>query len=135
MTVAHSLHSLHPFMESPRLWEAISGGAEVAQFFPLFRSEDTADGEGHLGVGFFKAGAGCRNAVNGTEHRALVRVLGFEQGFKFDFFLLEVGVDIDEFHSAILKDRLDLLNLPIAESDGLDDLRVFPPAARRNKAA
>jgi len=104
----------------------------VAKFLPLVRSEDAADGEGHLRVGLFEASVRSGDAVNGGKDSAFVWIVGLKQGVELELFLLQSSVDVDELHAAILKDLLDLLNLCTAQTDGLDNLGVFPPTTGGN---
>ena len=105
-----------------------------AQLLPLLRGEDAADGKGHLCICLLKVGACGGDAVDGRQHGTLVGAIGCKQGFQFDLFLLQRGMDVNELHAAVLEDQLNLLHLSVIESDGLDHFGIFPPTTGRKNS-
>ena len=63
--------------------EVVSAGTQRAEFLPLLRGEDAADGKGHLGVSLLQRCARGGDAVDGAQHGVLIGIIGFQQGFEF----------------------------------------------------
>ena len=79
--------------------------------FPLIRREHAPDLPQHSGVGFFQLRASLRDAVDLREDLGIVRLVGVHQRLQNHFFLLQGGVQVDEFQAMLLEDVVQVLPL------------------------
>lgn len=71
----------------------------------------------------------CAAVMRSMALSTLVGAIGFEQGFEFDLFLMQGGVDVDQLYAAFLEDLLNFLNLAVIKANGLSDIGFLPPPA------
>src|ERR1035441_5714295 len=104
------------------------------QLLPLVLCENAADAQQETGIGLFQFGAGLRDLVDLSQDFGLVGGVGGHHRLHGDFFLLQIGVEVDQAQATLLEDVIHFFLLVGVEAELLDHLRVVPPAALRLEA-
>src|ERR1035438_841184 len=107
---------------------------ELELSVPLVLREDAANSQQETGIGLFQFGAGLRHLVDLSQDFGFVGRVGGHYRLHGDFFLLQIGVEVDQAQAILLQDVIHLFLLVGVEVELLDHLRVVPPAALRLEA-
>ena len=81
------------------------------QLLPLIRSQHAPDLPQHPGIGFFQFRARLSDAVDLSQDLRVVRRVGIHQRLQSHFFLLQSGLQVDEFQAMLLEDVVQVLAL------------------------